>query len=187
MQVSDDEGATWHHLSSAHMKLGSAASGSRQKAGTFDFDGNVHEWTFQECSLDRFTGRNLWLRFGMLSDGRGEFDGLYLRDITLRTYRNSAEQSAIFQRNDLTMSIAPNPVYGAPEFTITVPPNAELQNARVDIFNTVGQRIYSKSIREIPQYRDRLIISVPAFFTGMHTVVLNTVNARASANVVFVR
>lgn len=147
-QASVDNGVTWKSLQSSLMKPG---QGGAQPTDGFGFDGNFPQWIRQECSLDEFVGKDIMLRFGVLSDANGgQFDGWYLSDIALRTYKDSvaARQTMLTVVNDLR--VLPNVVLGERELQIIVPTamlqSVPQQTLTVTIFNMLGQRVFTDAV-----------------------------------------
>ncbi len=183
VQASVDGGLSWQYLSTGAMKLASAASGSRQAQGSFGFDGIAHEWQLLESNLDAFVGKELSLRFGMLSDARGEFDGIYLRNIRVRVYRAAALGGGA----ETGFSLQPNPVGSETAVALALPPNTLLANAEVSVLNTLGQRVFFRRAHQLGIFKNQLLLPLATLGSGTYTVVLTAAGRQTSRRLVIVR
>lgn len=154
VQVSADNGATWRPLRTSLMKPSTTFGG-------FGYDGNFPQWIRQECSLRDFLGQDILLRFGLLSDGDAQFDGIYISDVAVRLYRDS-----IIQRSSSLLTaprLAPNTVRGGNEVRIEFPLSNEVQ-ADVAIYNVLGQVVFSGTA--LPIASDGTLVFRPTTFAG---------------------
>ncbi|HYF03967.1 MAG TPA: M14 family zinc carboxypeptidase [Patescibacteria group bacterium] len=140
VEVSADGGNSWKTIKTSRMKRGIGLPGTRQEINSFGFDGNFPEWILQEASLDEFTGKNINVRFGMLSDDAGIFDGWYLADIDLITYETTTGMYADAALKE-ALTVFPNPVDINTKLTITNPFKNE-SPVELRIVNILGEIVF---------------------------------------------
>ncbi|MBS1538847.1 MAG: immune inhibitor A [Bacteroidetes bacterium] len=185
VQVSDNDGRTWDNLKSSRMKPATGTPGSKQVAGTFGFDGNFPTWVRQECSLDKYIGKQILLRFGLMSDGQGTHDGIYLRDITLRMYDDSMSGVTSDTKHTLQLEVFPSPTIGSAVYVALSKTNAQLPLNSIytlRLFNSIGQECYSRS-GEVNGGNEQ-IVSIPtsALVSGIYHITLQIDGQLLSGN-----
>lgn len=110
VQVSENNGRSWENIQTSRMKPSSKVKGSRQAEDSYGFDGNFPTWVRQECSLNNYIGKKILLRFGVLSDARSNFDGMFLRDISLKIFKDSMGGITADPTTPTTLEAFPTPV-----------------------------------------------------------------------------
>ncbi|MCX7737248.1 MAG: M14 family zinc carboxypeptidase [Candidatus Kapabacteria bacterium] len=88
VQISTDNGSTWIYLKTQRMIEGDGASRSKFVTGLYGLHGTFHYWVTQSVSLKDYYGKDILLRFGLLSDLSKNFDGWYLKNIKIKFYQN---------------------------------------------------------------------------------------------------
>jgi carboxypeptidase T len=82
VEFSTDGGARWQPVRTERMRPASGIAPSRQESG-YGFDGNFPLWIPQRAVLAGVAGKPLLLRFRLLSDASGSFDGVWLTRIRI--------------------------------------------------------------------------------------------------------
>ncbi|MCU0425050.1 MAG: immune inhibitor A [Candidatus Kapabacteria bacterium] len=154
VQVSSDNGRTWRPLRTSLMKPSTGFGG-------FGYDGNFPQWIRQECSLREFLGQDILLRFGLLSDGDAQFDGIYISDVAVRLYRDSITQR--FVQNLSAPRLSPNAIRSGGEVRIEFPLSNDVQ-ANVNVYNVLGQVVFSGSA--LPIVSDGTLVFRPSALAG---------------------
>jgi hypothetical protein len=140
VQVSADSGATWEYVRSSLMKPGTdPIVGRPQERGSFGFDGNFPIYTFQEFTLDNYIGKEIFIRFGSLTDGSGTFEGWYISHVAMDVYRDIPVSVAIEQQQN-EVRIAPIPARTF--FRVTLPNTIESGSMiRYTLYNIHGEKV----------------------------------------------
>jgi len=139
VQVSADSGTTWRNLRTSLTKQGLPIINTAQPVNDWCFDGNFPQWIRQEASLDEFLGRDVLLRFGVLTDNDGQFDGMYVSDIALRAYSGSPSTRVTVTAPITTFRVAPSVVLTESEIALLVPPEVTAKQAVASFVNVLGQ------------------------------------------------
>lgn len=172
-QVSTDNGVTWQPLRTSLMKPSTFGSGA-----VFGFDGNFPQWIRQECSLQNMLGQDILIRFGLLSDGDAQFDGFFLSDVAVRTYRDS-----ILQRGALSLlaqpRISPNAITQSSELRIEFPLSNEIQSD-IRLYNVLGQMLFAADA--VPIASDGVVtLRLPTLARGLYFVDIRTTSGTTKA------
>jgi hypothetical protein len=86
VQVSSNNGLTWNYLRSTKMITNEGSNDSIVNLIPYGLTGSMPVWIRQECSLDNYTGKDILIRFGMISDPGTTMDGCYLKDIRIKDF-----------------------------------------------------------------------------------------------------
>jgi hypothetical protein len=144
-QISEDDGRTWTTLRTDLMK-----PSPRFRDFPFGFDGNFPQWIRQECSLNDFIGRDILLRFGLLSDGNGEFDGILISDVALRLYRDSAASPSPPDDAFTEPRLLPNAIAQGQDARIEFPLGDVGRLADIRVVSAIGQTLALERGTRIP-------------------------------------
>ncbi len=139
VQVSADSGNTWRNLRTSLTKKGLPIINTAQPVNDWCFDGNFPQWIRQEASMDEFVGRDVLLRFGVLTDNDGQFDGIYISDVALRMYSGSLSARVTANAPISAFRVAPSVVLTESEIALLVPPEVTAKQASVLFVNVLGQ------------------------------------------------
>lgn len=174
VQVSENDGRTWENLRSSRMKPATGIKGTKQAEGTYGFDGNFPTWVRQECSMNEYIGKQVLLRFGLLSDENGNHDGIYLRDITLRMYDDtmSGVNAGSSSQTD-RIDVFPSPSLNGTVYVALSKTNAQLpQNSAytLQMFDSIGQECYRTSGETSGGNEKVLSISTVGFASGFYRI-----------------
>jgi carboxypeptidase T len=191
-EVSTDDGRTWKSLRSNLMKAGRATpapQGSMQVVGTFGFDGNFPSPIRQECSLDEFLGSEVLLRFGMLSENDGAFDGWYLADIAVRRYAAAPTFVRLPTQEVSDLTVAPSVIFAEREINLLLPASfsagagaaAATGRATVNFYNVLGQLVATSDERIAD---GQITMRNPSLPAGTHLVVVSNGSARARQRII---
>ena len=141
------------------MRDGIGAQGNLQKKGMTGLDGNFPFWIKQICSLDSFAGKQVFLRFGILSDAATHYDGIYLDDIKIRLADEVVPKGVNDKFSDNSNILCyPNPVKAGTALNLQISNNLISRNCIIRISNILGQSIFENeydNVYSIPN------ISVP--------------------------
>ncbi|TAE31189.1 MAG: hypothetical protein EAZ92_03330 [Candidatus Kapaibacterium sp.] len=138
VQVSDDNGLSWRYLRTSLMKPGTFVPSVGEQG--FGYDGNFPQWIRQEYPLDAWLGKNVLIRFGIISDNGAVFDGMYVRDMALRLYRDSLSPR-IVSNNLQAPRLAPNTIEQGNEIRIDLPLMSLDTPVDVRLVNAIGQQV----------------------------------------------
>ena len=142
VQVSDDNGQTWRYLRTSLMKPASYVVSVG--ADGFGYDGNFPQWIRQEYPLDAWLGKDVLVRFGMITDASAQFDGFYVSDVALRLYRDTLSRRVAPTGTDVPR-VVPNVVAQGADIRVELPLVSVDTEADVTVFNTIGQRCIAAS------------------------------------------
>ncbi len=124
-----------------------AGSGDFQPLGEPIYDGES-DWVYEEMNISDFVGEKIKIRFVLYTDQAVNEDGFYFDDLSISVISstvgiNSGTEKA---ENNLFVSAAyPNPANQ--EFKVSYNLNDNNQNARLAIFNAVGNQVKTIAIR----------------------------------------
>ncbi len=109
LEISTDNGKKWEFLKTDRMLNGYGLKDSRQIAGSSGFSGFMPLWVRQICSLEKYIGKDIIFRFGVLSDKGRNMDGWFLKNINLLVF-DDTKYTGILQENEfMQINIIPNP------------------------------------------------------------------------------
>ncbi|MBI3260314.1 MAG: immune inhibitor A, partial [Ignavibacteriae bacterium] len=146
VEVSENDGRSWVRLKSTRMKPATGLPSSKQETGTYGFDGNFPVWVRQECNLDAYIGKKILIRFGLLSDEQGTHDGMFLKDISLRTYDDTMSGVNSEIQHAAHLDIFPSPTTGDVVYISLTKNNAQLPSNStytLKMSNALGEECYS--------------------------------------------
>ena len=102
-EVSDNGGNTWTPQCGEFTNLGSPY----QIINKPIYDGNSYGWKFEKISLSNYVGKNIIIRFRLITDSGVAEDGVYLDDIKLEAIDATLNTN---ETNHKPLKIYPNPV-----------------------------------------------------------------------------
>ncbi|MEI6455495.1 MAG: M14 family zinc carboxypeptidase [bacterium] len=106
VKVSDNNGSTWTPLSGIYTHSGSA----NQFPGQPVYDNKVYEWVKEEILLNNFLGKQVKLRYNLVSDDWANYDGFYFDDVKITKIDMTTGLHENEVKNICTLSeAAPNP------------------------------------------------------------------------------
>lgn len=88
VELSIDSSKTWIYLNADRMIKGMNMPNSKQRTGMFGYHGHINEWFHQSIDLTSYLGKKINIRFGMISDGAGHYEGFFLDNIIIRKYKS---------------------------------------------------------------------------------------------------
>lgn len=152
VEVSSDNGESWHKLHSLRSKKGLGIEDSRQKSGDMGYDGfyplffNDEGLTFyQYYDLFLFEGK-IKLRFGLLSDNSRGFNGVEILD-DLSIYKYSGYISDIKEEPvSNNIKLYPQPLQSGEELTFYADFGLEQYPIHYSVFSLRGEEIISGNI-----------------------------------------
>ena len=131
--ASDDNGVTWSPLCGRYTHAGALT----QDPGMPIYDGLKANWVKEEMSLDDYLGKNILLRFLLVSDGATELDGFYFDDF--KVWALSSNVGVDENKSTVFMSeLFPNPANTNVSVNYSVPPGDHYQ---LQMVNAIGQNI----------------------------------------------
>ncbi len=147
-QASTD-GHNWTNLCGERSKLG----GIFQLYEEPLYDGKQIQWVLETVDLQTYLGQQIQLRYMIVTDGFVFKDGFYFDDFKVITIRQQAVSTTDIDRS--AFKAYPNPAGSS--FRIEMP---ELKNPSIEIFNSLGQQVYSYQSVEY-NYHDVMTASWP--------------------------
>lgn len=155
LQISDNNGSTWTPLCGKYTVPGSPF----QDLGNPVYQGVNLNWVKEDINLNTYIGKNVKLKFIMVSDGFVEYDGIYIDDLSVE--KIIASGVGINNHENNTFNIYPNP---ATDFArIETAANA----AHIFITNAIGQMVFSESLNKEQQHYD---LNIADFAAGVYVV-----------------
>lgn len=109
IEISTDDGENWEKLVAERMIEGSTKNKTSINTGEFGFTGTSLIWQSKKINLKKYIGKNILLRFGMLSDNAVHDDGFFLDNIVLHNYDNISDVSEKSIIDDY-ICLFPNPI-----------------------------------------------------------------------------
>ncbi|MBI5324039.1 MAG: immune inhibitor A [Ignavibacteriae bacterium] len=174
IEASSDDGANWINLRSSKMRMGLGLTGSRQDSGKYSFDGFCPDYVRQECDLSEFLNKSIVLRFGILSDERLNFDGVFIDNLKIRLYEDLTgveDNSGIAHESVTKIDCFPSPVKIGELLNIKI--NSlyiEFSNTtELKLYNSLGEEISSNSISNSNRLNN-YYISTSSFQPGIYFV-----------------
>lgn len=153
VEISTDGGSQWTNIRS---KLSTPASGNqfgKQKLGTFGFAGIFPYQNLQLFDLKPYLGKNILLKFTLLSDRAKNYSGWDIAELQFRLYpvvNFDNYQSNFDSKHDLLKIKSPNGIVE----TLELPDNFDLKYYK--IYNILGAKVFeaypvSNELIEIPK------------------------------------
>jgi murein tripeptide amidase MpaA len=166
VQVSDDNGQSWRFLRTSLMKSGRYAPGIGDEG--FGYDGNFPQWIRQEYPLDAWLGKNILVRFGMISDASAQFDGFYVSNVALRLYADTLSQRVIIP-SAANPRVLPNVIVQGADIRVEVPISSIDAPLSLSIVNVIGQRVFAEENAKV-QVDGSVLIPSASFARGLYFV-----------------
>ena len=136
--ASIDNGSTWTPLCGKYSSYGT----DDQNLSEPVYDGVVKNWVNEEIPLTDFLGHSVKLKFEFHSDQTHNFNGIYLDDIYVLSYKNSTIGISESSSNQ-GITVYPNPSSG--KININLSDNTK-KNILVEIDDICGKKIFSNRI-----------------------------------------
>ena len=135
------DGQNWENICGERSKLGGVFQMYEEPL----YDGKQTQWVFETSDLSAYLGRNIQLRFMIVSDGYVFKDGFYFDDFKVITIR---EETVSFDEvKETDVSVYPNPV--TQNLTIRMPFK---EGASVSVYNALGMEMYHQSVEYGPSH-----------------------------------
>ena len=137
VSASSDNGSTWSPLCGKYTKKGS----SNQDPGNPIYDGLKSTWVKETMSLGDYLGKNILVKFNLVSDQGGTQDGFYFDDLDVTKITSNPQSVANFNgsANGLAVRINPNPACDVASIEYALPPGCV--QADVLFFDALGRVI----------------------------------------------
>ena len=124
------------------------------------------DWVKEEIHLNDYvdlsTNPEITIRFLFVSDGFVEQDGFYFDDFSIITVEDETVSTTNFSKDDFVFTTRPNPATESTtfEFSNNI---KELKNAELQIFNALGQVIFTQKITDT-----QLRVDITDWQSGMY-------------------
>ncbi len=132
-EITDNNGLTWTPLCGKYTTTGSGNQYFNQPI----YDGFQNAWVKEEISLNNYLGKNVKLRFRMVSDFGNSYDGFYIDDVEVVSNFANGINEANFIGNNI--SIMPNPF----DDILYINTKVNIENATIELFNIQGQKVWN--------------------------------------------
>ncbi|HMR47391.1 MAG TPA: M14 family zinc carboxypeptidase [Bacteroidia bacterium] len=153
--ISDNNGSTWTPLCGKYTVPGS----NFQDPGNPVYQGVNLDWVKEDINLNAYVGKNVKLKFIMVSDGFVEYDGFYVDDLSLEKIVASGVGINNLENN--TFNMYPNPATDL--VRIETGGNAE----NIFVVNALGQLVFTGILNAKQQYYD---LNSADFAAGVYVV-----------------
>ena len=155
LQISDNNGSTWTPLCGKYTVPGSPF----QDVGDPVYQGVNLNWVKEDINLNAYTGKNVKLKFIMVSDGFVEYDGIYVDDLSVEKIVASGVGINNLENN--TFNIYPNPATDIAR--IETAANAK----NINVINTLGQTVFTENLILEQHHYD---LNIADFAAGVYVV-----------------
>jgi hypothetical protein len=169
--VSTDCGATW---ATAYSKSGSTLNSSPAVTSAAFTPTSSTVWRQETVSLSAFDNMSgLLVKFRATS---GYGNNLYVDDVNLTTTVGVNEVTEI-----AGLFVYPNPAANTANIKIAL---AKSSDVSVNIYNTIGELVYSESRTDLPAGDNVIQMNTSSFANGIYSVVINSANGSTSKKLI---
>ena len=133
-EVSTNNGLTWAQQCGKFTKT---FTQNLVMPSVIGYTGNQDNWVNEEISLSEYAGQTINVRFRLVTDNGGNFDGYYFDDFKVNLLQNSVLSNT--NLNSSPYRIYPNPTNAV----LTI--NTKQTEYAIKIYNLVGQMVYFKA------------------------------------------
>ncbi len=123
------------------------------------YTGNQESWVDEEISLSEYAGQSINVRFRLVTDNGGNFDGFYFDDFKVNLLQSSVLSTSQVELQKF--KIFPNPTNAV----LTI--NTEQTEYAIKIYNLVGQLVYFKKSADGLQNIDVTDLKTGMYFIEM--------------------
>lgn len=142
VMASDNFGSSWTPLCGLFTKLGN----SNQDNGNPLYDGKQLTWIKEEIDLSDYIGKDILIRFRLISDGGVTADGFYFDDLEISYIIPYVPSGLENKQSERLISSFPNPANNYLTINYYITENAEFR-----IFDQFGKLIYVKTLNYAKQ------------------------------------
>lgn len=132
LQISEDDGVSWIAQCGKFTNPGSSIGS--QPIGEPLYDGIQADWIKEEVNLSDYLGKNIKVRFILVSDQNTEGDGFYFDDLKVNTIND--ESLSVVDSEHKTIYIYPNPTSGKVFINFR-----DKDTYTIEVYTTLGQKI----------------------------------------------
>ncbi|MBM2813760.1 MAG: type sorting protein [Ignavibacteria bacterium] len=175
LEAKSVQNGNWERLTGNRMMTAPKLNNSRLKQGEQGYTGHSPFWLHNECSLDKYIGKIIEIRFVLLSDGNKNFNGIRFSEIGLRLYKELSGTSDSFSYPEYEYSFHPNPVEAGSDFTFEFNsfklPFSD--NIQFKLVNPIGQTIFEENRDRIINQKHIIQIPTTGLAAGCYFAILN--------------
>ncbi len=169
LEIFDEAQNKWIPIETSRMKYGLNLKESLHKVDIPAFTGHFPIWIRQYASLDKFLGRDILIRFGLLSGPSLRYEGIFLENINLQVFPEILSYADNYD-NFSYISIYPNPVRKGNKLLVSKMNNNSQENViKIEVYNYLGQFIQSS----IFQNGNSMNIATDKLESGIYLLVIN--------------
>jgi hypothetical protein len=140
--ASDNNGATWNPLCGLYTKIGN----NYQDYGNPIYDDKQLTWVKEEIDLSDYIGKDILIRFRLISDGSVTADGFYFDDLEI-SYIIPYTPSGLNNNNEIKIiNTFPNPASNY----ITINYNIS-ENSILNIYDSYGKLVFVQTLNYAKQ------------------------------------
>ncbi|MDP3150684.1 MAG: M14 family zinc carboxypeptidase [Ignavibacteria bacterium] len=172
VEISSDLGKTWIPVGGKYANT-AEGQGRQFPTNSLLYDGAQKDWVKEEIDLKTFTGKQIKIRFSLLSDGYVQKDGWYLDDISIVTYDDLTSVDGKELNAPFNFSLSqnyPNPFNPG---TMINYQTASAGFVSLKIFDVLGNEVETL-VNEVQE-------------AGSHTVQFSSAKSRLASGVYFYR
>ena len=152
------ENGSWTPLQGNYTRAG---SGDFQPNGEPVYDG-TNDWVLEEMNISDFVGEKIKIRFVLYTDQAVNEDGFYFDDLSISVISSTVgihPGSELPENNLFISAVYPNP--GNNEFKVSYRLNENNQNARLEVFNIIGNQMKTIAVNGNSGVITVLVIDLP--------------------------
>lgn len=170
VHVSTNCGSTWTQV---YSKQGAALSTA--PAQTTSFTPSASQWRNETVSMTSYIGNsNVLVRFRGVSNYG---NNLFIDNVNINTTMTGIDEVA----NSSSLDVYPNPFSTTTTLAVNL---TSTQKVRIDVYNVVGENVYSIDKGQLSTGEHKVVISADELPSGVYFVTLTTNEGRISKRVV---
>lgn len=188
VEISSDLGKTWIPVGGKYANT-AVGQGRQFPLSSLLYDGAQQNWVKEEIDLKAFTGKQIKIRFSLLSDGYVQKDGWYLDDISIVTYDDLTAVDGKDLSTPFSFSLSqnyPNPFNPS---TVINYQTASTGFVTLKIFDVLGNEVETlvNEVQEAGSYTVQFSSTKNQLASGVYFYRLKTVGFTETKKMVLLR
>ncbi|MBA3705882.1 MAG: immune inhibitor A, partial [Bacteroidetes bacterium] len=160
VQASNDNGSSWIPLCGKFTKNGNGNQDPDQPL----YDAFIKSWLYEEMPLDDYIGQKILIRFNLITDNAGSYDGFYFDDLKVEKIVNIPQGINENLQNDFVLSQnMPNPARNEISIAYSLP--STIFDASLEFFNSIGELVKEEKLNRTAGIA---IVDISSFAKGIY-------------------